>query len=195
MITDQAKVICASKYFDASQIRKLYQKGVYDFGENRVQDMLKKMDELSDLPITWHFIGHLQTNKVKDMINTIDVLHTLDRLSLAELIQKYRKEPLPCFVQVNTTEEDQKSGITVDNLDQFLIEIKKYDKIEIIGLMTMGKDQDEVKTDQAFALLDQLASRHHLTYRSMGMTDDYELAIKHHATHLRIGRKFKELID
>ena len=61
--------------------------------------------------------------------------------------------------------------------------------------MTMGKDQDEVKTDQAFALLDQLASRHHLTYRSMGMTDDYELAIKHHATHLRIGRKFKELID
>ncbi|HOI85309.1 MAG TPA: YggS family pyridoxal phosphate-dependent enzyme [Acholeplasmataceae bacterium] len=195
MITDQAKVICASKYFDASQIRKLYHKGVYDFGENRVQDMLKKMDELSDLPITWHFIGHLQTNKVKDMINTIDVLHTLDRLSLAELIQKYRKEPLPCFVQVNTTEEDQKSGITVDNLDQFLIEIKKYDKIEIIGLMTMGKDQDEVKTDQAFALLDQLASRHHLTYRSMGMTDDYELAIKHHATHLRIGRKFKELID
>lgn len=195
MITDQAKVICASKYFDASQIRKLYHKGVYDFGENRVQDMLKKMDELSDLPITWHFIGHLQTNKVKDMINTIDVLHTLDRLSLAEFIQKYRKEPLPCFVQVNTTEEDQKSGITVDNLDQFLIEIKKYDKIEIIGLMTMGKDQDEVKTDQAFALLDQLASRHHLTYRSMGMTDDYELAIKHHATHLRIGRKFKELID
>ncbi len=195
MITDQAKVICASKYFDASQIRKLYQKGVYDFGENRVQDMLQKMDELSDLPITWHFIGHLQTNKVKDMINRIDVLHTLDRLSLAELIQKYRKEPLPCFVQVNTTEEDQKSGITVDNLDQFLIEIKKYDKIEIIGLMTMGKDQDEVKTDQAFALLDQLASRHHLTYRSMGMTDDYELAIKHHATHLRIGRKFKELID
>lgn len=195
MITDQAKVICASKYFDASQIRKLYHKGVYDFGENRVQDMLKKMDELSDLPITWHFIGHLQTNKVKDMINTIDVLHTLDRLSLAEFIQKYRKEPLPCFVQVNTTEEDQKSGITVDNLDQFLIEIKKYDKIEIIGLMTMGKDQDEIKTDQAFALLDQLASRHHLTYRSMGMTDDYELAIKHHATHLRIGRKFKELID
>jgi pyridoxal phosphate enzyme (YggS family) len=195
MITDQAKVICASKYFDASQIRKLYQKGVYDFGENRVQDMLQKMDELSDLSITWHFIGHLQTNKVKDMINTIDVLHTLDRLSLAEFIQKYRKEPLPCFVQVNTTEEDQKSGITVDNLDQFLIEIKKYDKIEIIGLMTMGKDQDEVKTDQAFALLDQLASRHHLTYRSMGMTDDYELAIKHHATHLRIGRKFKELID
>jgi pyridoxal phosphate enzyme (YggS family) len=195
MITDQAKVICASKYFDASQIRKLYQKGVYDFGENRVQDMLQKMDELSDLPITWHFIGHLQTNKVKDMINRIHVLHTLDRLSLAEFIQKYRKEPLPCFVQVNTTEEDQKSGITVDNLDQFLIEIKKYDKIEIIGLMTMGKDQDEVKTDQAFALLDQLASRHHLTYRSMGMTDDYELAIKHHATHLRIGRKFKELID
>lgn len=195
MITNQAKVICASKYFDASQIRKLYQKGVRDFGENRVQDMLKKMDELSDLHVTWHFIGHLQTNKVKDMINKIDVLHTLDRMSLADVIQKYRKKPLPCFVQVNTTDEDQKSGLKVDNLDQFLIEIKKYDKIEIIGLMTMGKDQDDLKTDQAFQLLDELASKYHLPYRSMGMTEDYELAIKHHATHLRIGRKFKELID
>lgn len=195
MITDQAKVICASKYFDVTQIRKLYHKGVHDFGENRVQDMIKKMDELQDLPITWHFIGHLQTNKVKEMINRIDILHTLDRLSLAEMIQKYRKEPLPCFVQVNTTDEDQKSGLSVDNLDQFLLEIKKYDKIEIIGLMTMGKDQDDVKTDEAFHRLDTLAKRYHLPYRSMGMTNDYQLAIKHHATHLRIGRKFLELID
>ncbi len=157
--------------------------------------MLKKMEELQDLSITWHFIGHLQTNKVKDMINRIDVLHTLDRQSLAEFIQKYRKEPLPCFIQVNATEEDQKSGILIDNLDQFLLEIKKYDKIKIIGLMTMGKDQDEKKTEEAFHIVDQLATFYHLPYRSMGMTDDYELAIKHHTTHLRIGRKFLELID
>jgi pyridoxal phosphate enzyme (YggS family) len=194
MITDQAKVICASKYFTSEQIRKLYHKGVHDFGENRVQDMLIKMEELNDLSITWHFIGHLQTNKVKMMINEIDILHTLDRPSLAEVIQKYREKPLPCFIQVNLTEEDQKSGIARENLNQFFNDIKNYDKIEIIGLMTIGKDDDPLKTEEAFQKLDELANTYHLPFRSMGMTNDYELALKHHATHLRIGRKFLEFI-
>ena len=176
-------------------MRKLYQKGVAHFGENRVFDMLKKMDELCDLAITWHFIGHLQTNKVKPMIDRIDYLHTLDRLSLAEVIQKYATHLVKCFIQVNLTDEDQKSGISPDKLDQFLIEIKKYDKIEVIGLMTIGKDQDDQKTEEAFQRLDELAAHYGLKYKSMGMSDDYELALKHHATHLRIGRKFKELID
>ncbi|MDY0075428.1 MAG: YggS family pyridoxal phosphate-dependent enzyme [Acholeplasmataceae bacterium] len=187
--------ICASKYFSSSDMRKLYQKGVAHFGENRVFDMLKKMDELCDLAITWHFIGHLQTNKVKPMIDRIDYLHTLDRLSLAEVIQKYATHLVKCFIQVNLTDEDQKSGISPDKLDQFLIEIKKYDKIEVIGLMTIGKDQDNQKTEEAFQRLDELAAHYGLKYKSMGMSDDYELALKHHATHLRIGRKFKELID
>lgn len=187
-------VICASKYFDTSQMRKLYQKQVFHFGENRVQDMLKKMDELTDLSITWHFIGHLQTNKVKEMINRIDYLHTLDRISLAENIQKYAEHKVKCFIQVNLTDEDQKSGINPNNLTQFLLEIRKYDKIEVIGLMTIGKDMDAIATEHAFMMLDSLAKRENLPYRSMGMTSDYEIAIKHHATHLRIGRKFLELL-
>lgn len=194
MITDQAKVICASKYFTSEQIRKLYDKGVRDFGENRVQDMLKKMDELIDLSIVWHFIGHLQTNKVKMMINRIDILHTLDRLSLAEIIQKTREKTLPCFIQVNLTEESQKSGINPENLDQFFNDIKNYDKIEIIGLMTIGKDDDLIKTEEAFQRLQKLSTKYHLPFLSMGMTNDYELALKYHATHLRIGRKFLEFI-
>lgn len=195
MFNHDGITICASKYFDVLQMRKLYDKGVRHFGENRVYDMLNKMDELNDLDITWHFIGHLQTNKVKDMINRIHFLHTLDRISLAEAIQKYADHPVQCFVQVNLTDEDQKSGISPDKVDQFLIEIKKYDKIEIIGLMTIGKDQDDQKTDEAFQHLDELAKKYGLPYRSMGMSNDYELAIKHHATHLRIGRKFLEMID
>ncbi|MDO9628565.1 MAG: YggS family pyridoxal phosphate-dependent enzyme [Acholeplasmataceae bacterium] len=191
---ESVTVICASKYFNTEEMRKLYQKQVFHFGENRVQDMLKKMDELIDLNITWHFIGHLQTNKVKDIINKIDYLHTLDRISLAESIQKYASKVLKCFVQVNLTNEDQKSGINPNNLSQFLIDIRKYDKIEVIGLMTIGKDNDLVATEHAFRMLDSLANEHHLNYRSMGMTSDYELAIKHHATHLRIGRKFLELL-
>ena len=77
MFYKDVTTICASKYFTTAQMRKLYAKGVRHFGENRVYDMLNKMDELKDLEVTWHFIGHLQTNKVKDMINRIDYLHTL----------------------------------------------------------------------------------------------------------------------
>jgi len=188
-------IVCASKYFTDLEMRKLYQQGVFHFGENRVQDFLAKKIKLTDLDMTWHFIGHLQTNKVKEMINEISYLHTLDRLSLADAIQKYAKHQVKCFVQVNLTAEDQKSGILLENLDQFLIEIKKYDKIEIIGLMTIGKDLDVAATEKAFQMLDHLADQYRLPYRSMGMSDDYELAIKHHATHLRIGRKFKELLE
>ncbi|MBU1142915.1 MAG: YggS family pyridoxal phosphate-dependent enzyme [Firmicutes bacterium] len=191
---ESVTVICASKYFDTTQMRKLYQKQIFHFGENRVQDMLKKMDELADLAITWHFIGHLQTNKVKEMINRIDYLHTLDRISLAESIQKYAYQSVKCFVQVNLTEEDQKSGINPNNLTQFLLDIRKYDKIEVIGFMTIGKDNDLSATEDAFRMLDSLASQNNLAFRSMGMTNDYEIAIKHHATHLRIGRKFLEML-
>ena len=187
--------ICASKYFTVTEMRLLYEKHVFHFGENRAQDFMKKQQELSDLSIVWHFIGHLQSNKVKQMINDIDYLHTLDRMSLAEAIQKYRKTPLDCFIQVNLTEENQKSGLFVHDLDKFLLEIKNYDKINIVGFMTIGKDDDLIETEHAFQKLDDLANTYQLPYRSMGMSNDYELAIKHHATHLRIGRKFKTLLE
>ncbi|MBN2267883.1 MAG: YggS family pyridoxal phosphate-dependent enzyme [Acholeplasmataceae bacterium] len=187
-------VVCASKYFTADEIRVLYHKGIHDFGENKVQDFLKKKELLSDLNIHWHFIGHLQSNKVKDMINHISLLHTLDRISVANEIQKHAKDVISCLVQVNLTEEDQKSGVNPENLAEFLIEIKKYDKINIVGFMTMGKLNDQKETEIAFKKLDELSKFYKLPYRSMGMSDDYELAIKHHATHLRIGRKFKEML-
>jgi pyridoxal phosphate enzyme (YggS family) len=187
--------VCASKYFDSNEIRKIHQKGFFHFGENKAQDLLRKKKELSDLEITWHFIGHLQTNKVKDIINEIDYLHTLDRPKLLDFIQTYRNQPISCFIQVNLTEEPQKSGIYPDKLNEFLLEIKKYDKINIVGLMTMGKDHDIEATDKAFKMLDELATLYHLPFRSMGMSDDDLIAIKHHTTHLRIGRKFKEFLD
>jgi len=196
MIKDfNGTVVCASKYFTDLEMRKLYQQSVFHFGENRVQDFLVKKVKLDDLNIMWHFIGHLQTNKVKEMINEIAYLHTLDRLNLAETIQKFANHQIMCFVQVNLTAESQKSGVLPENLDQFLNEIKKYDKIKVIGLMTIGKDLDPVATEKAFSMLDLLANNYQLPFRSMGMSDDYELAIKYHATHLRIGRKFKELLD
>ncbi len=196
MIKDyEGTIICASKYFDALQLKVIYQKGYHDFGENRVQLMLEKMNDLKDLDIKWHFIGHLQSNKVKEMINEIDYLHTLDRVTLAKEIQKYANHKVKCLIQMNLTEESQKSGIYVDKLPQFLLDIKKYDKIELVGFMTMGKDDDLVSTEVAFKKLYDLSKAYKLPLLSMGMTNDYELAIKHHATHLRIGRKFYELLD
>jgi PLP dependent protein len=196
MIKDfKGTIICASKYFDQSQLRIIYQKGYHDFGENRVQVIKEKMDQLKDLDIKWHFIGHLQSNKVKEIINDIDYLHTLDRLSLAKEIQKHANHKIKCLIQMNLAEEPQKSGLYLDKLAQFLLEIKKYDKIELVGFMTMGKDEDDIKTEEVFKKLYELSVLHNLPLLSMGMTQDYELAIKHHATHLRIGRKFYELLD
>ena len=193
MIPDfKETIVCASKYFTPAQIKQLYDKGQRDFGENRVQDFLVKKELLSNLDITWHFIGHLQTNKVKKVINEMDILHTLDSEHLAKAIQMYRKSPLPCFIQLNLTEEPQKSGVFAQNLTHFMNEMKKYDKIRPVGFMTMGKLDDPIKTAEVFQKLDELAQLYHLPYRSMGMTDDYEIAIKYHATHLRIGRKFND---
>lgn len=187
-------VVCASKYFNSDEIREIYQQGYRDFGENRVQLMVEKMDALKDLDINWHFIGHLQSNKVSDIINQIEYLHTLDRLSVAKAISKHANHKIKCFIQMNLTQEPQKSGVYVDKLPQFLLDIKKYDKIELVGFMTIGMDNDMIKTDAVFKQLYQLSIEYNLPLLSMGMTHDYELAIKHHATHIRIGRKFYELL-
>ncbi|MCK9235402.1 MAG: YggS family pyridoxal phosphate-dependent enzyme [Acholeplasmataceae bacterium] len=190
----QGTIVCASKYFDGAQLRSIYEQGFHDFGENRTHVLLERKKELDDLSVIWHFIGHLQSNKVKTIINELDYLHTLDRLSLAKTIQKYRETPLKCFIQVNLTEESQKSGVDPNNLPDFLFELKKYDKIEVIGFMTMGKLDDKVVTERAFKQLKALQDTYQLPSLSMGMTDDYELAIQYGTTHLRIGRKFYELL-
>jgi pyridoxal phosphate enzyme (YggS family) len=192
--TDDYKVICASKYFTSDEIRIIYQNGYHEFGENKVQDMINKMDELDDLDITWHFIGHLQTNKVKYMINRIDLLHTLDRISLAKTIQKQANHKINCLIQVNISEEVQKSGVLLENLAEFLIEIKNYDKINVVGFMCMGKLDDIDETNRIFKQMYELKQTYKYPYLSMGMTDDYEVALTYHATHVRIGRLFKTMI-
>lgn len=188
-------LICASKYFNVDKIKDLYQKGVTNFGENRVNELLDKKDKLDDLNIKWHFIGHLQSNKVKKVINEIDYLHTLDSLKLANEIQKYRIEPLDTFIQLNLSEENQKYGINYNYLAEFLILLKKYDKINIIGLMAIGRENDFEITEDIFKKVNKLSIQFNLKFSSIGMSNDYELAIKHGATHIRIGRKIDEYIS
>lgn len=187
-------IVCASKYFTTNDIRKIFNLGIKHFGENRVQDLLSKKEELKSLPITWHFIGHLQTNKVKQVINEIDYLHSLDSLKLAKEIQKYRVTPLNTFIQLNLSKEESKFGIDLSELKTFVKELTKYDKINLIGFMTIGIQDDLIQTEKIFETLNQLKIDYMLQYTSMGMSNDYELAIKHHADWIRIGSLFKGVI-
>jgi PLP dependent protein len=194
MLNHKATIICASKYFDVQEMKAIYEKGYTHFGENRVQDLLKKQKDLANYDITWHFIGHLQTNKVKDMINHIDYLHTLDRLKLANMIEAYRNQEIKCFIQVNISEESQKNGILLKDLPHFLNEIKKYDKIKIVGFMTIGVENDLEMTDHVFKKVYELAQNLNLKELSIGMSDDYEVALKYNPTYLRLGRYFKTML-
>lgn len=189
------RIVCASKIFNTDEMRKIYHLGVKVFGENYVHDLLSRKNELSDLTdIKWHFIGHLQSNKTKLIINEIDCLHSLDSIKLANLIQKLRLEPLDCYIQVNLALEDSKSGILLNDLEDFINEIKKYDKINLIGLMTIGVLNDDVKTDAIFKQLAELKEKYHLKSVSMGMSGDYQLALKYGSDVLRIGTLFKGVI-
>lgn len=188
-------VICASKYFDYDEMITLHNKGIKHFGENRTDVLLKKIDHLKTYPIHWHFIGHLQRNKASQVLAHIDYLHTLDSLKLAEIIQNERQTPLKCFIQVNTTYEPQKYGISLESLHSFYHALQKYDKIQIVGLMTMGKLDDKPATLHAFKLLKEASQTLHLPYLSMGMSDDYKDAIDMGATHIRLGRYFKSWLE
>lgn len=189
------KTIVASKYFSIDEMTKIYNLEARHFGENYVQSLLDKKSSLKDLKdISWHLIGHLQSNKTKLIINEIDYLHTLDSIKLASIIQKYRNTPLNCFIQINLEKNDNKEGILIENLDEFIQEIKKYDKINLIGFMAIGAIDDVVRTEEIFKTLNDLKIKYNLNYTSMGMSNDYELALKYHSDFLRIGSLFKGVI-
>lgn len=183
-----ATIVCASKYVDSPKIREMYNLGIHNMGENRVQAFLKKYDDLTDLNIIWHFIGHLQTNKVKDVINKIEYLHSLDSIKLAKEIEKYANKKIKCFIEINSGEES-KSGIDYSEALNFYNELKNYSKIEVIGFMTMAPNTtDEKIIKDVFMKLknfkDSIDPNLNL---SMGMSNDYKIALECGATHLRLG--------
>ncbi len=187
-------IVMASKYLEIHDFQQFIDAGIRDFGENRDTAFIQKKEALSSSNITWHFIGTLQTKKVKNIINDIAVLHTLDRLKLALEIEKYRDTVLPCFIQVNISSEPQKHGINAEEVSDFLNSLAPLKKINVIGLMGMAEDtHDQNIIDAQFkvltALKTQLQSKYpNLNDLSMGMSQDYIIALKHGATHLRLGR-------
>jgi pyridoxal phosphate enzyme (YggS family) len=190
-----ATIVAATKYVDETKMNELLGYGINHFGENRVNDFLRKYEVLNGLDIVWHFIGSLQTNKVKSMINKISYLHSLNSYKLATFIEKYRIEPLKCFLEINLTESSSKTGINVNEVKEFLLDIKDLSKVNVIGLMTMTeKEQTDDEKLEVFNKLNSLKNElnelgyNNITELSMGMSDDYLLAIKANASFVRLGR-------
>ena len=191
-----ATIVAATKYVDTDIMIKLLANGINNFGENRVDSFLTKYEQLaSKKEIVWHFIGTLQTNKVKKMINKIDYLHSLNSIKLASFIDKYRTSPLKCFLEINLTDSLTKTGIKLEEVESILLELKKYPNVMVIGLMTMTEPwMNDKEKEEIFTQLSNLKTKlqnegySNITELSMGMSDDYLIALKCRATFVRLGR-------
>ncbi|MBQ6731370.1 MAG: YggS family pyridoxal phosphate-dependent enzyme [Bacilli bacterium] len=194
-IPNSITLVAASKYGNADDIRCLYSAGISNFGENRVDSFLSKYESLKDLNITWHFIGHLQRNKARAVVDKISYLHSLDSLELAKLINKYRTSPLNCFVEVSINLEENKNGVPYYQAKDFVKECFKYPNISIVGLMMMAvASSNEESLHLQFRKLKELQEAISkdlniaIPFLSMGMSEDYLIAIEEGATHIRLGR-------
>ena len=193
------ELVCVTKEADAGQIGEAIGIGVHAIGENRVQDALAKYRIIGD-KAAWHLIGHLQTNKVKDALGMFSLIHSLDSVRLAEEIDKEAKKiekVQDVLVQVNVSGEESKFGIAPGELEVFLKETSLYKNINIRGLMTIAPLADNPeKSRPYFRMLRELRDKINMIHDtrftihdlSMGMTDDFEIAIEEGSTMVRIGR-------
>ncbi|WP_078380970.1 YggS family pyridoxal phosphate-dependent enzyme [Sutcliffiella halmapala] len=192
---ENVKIVAVTKYVSVERTEEAFASGITDFGENRDEGLLEKFEILSK-NASWHFIGSLQTRKVKKIIDKVDYIHSLDRVSLAEEIHKRATKKVKCFIQLNVSGEESKHGIAPHDVADFVKELAPFTNIEIVGLMTMApytEDEDtlrkcfrELKNLQECIQTMQLPFAP-CTELSMGMSNDYMIAIEEGATFIRIG--------
>lgn len=189
------KVIAVTKYVSDETALEALEAGVTNIGENRAEEGLRKMEALNRRG-TWHFIGTLQSRKVKDVVTKFDFIHSLDRLSLAKEIQKRATKKVKCFVQVNVSGEESKHGLALPDVISFINELQQFPSIEVVGLMTMAPNvENPEETRTFFRKLKELqkdVQALQLPYApclelSMGMSNDYQIAIEEGATYIRLG--------
>lgn len=193
-----AKLIAVSKYVSIDKIKEAYEAGIRDFAESKANDALEKI-EILPKDIRWHFIGHLQTNKVKKVTGNFELIHSVDSYRLASSISAFAKNHdlvQNVLLQVNLAQEEQKSGFSKQELEEDFAQIITLDNIHVEGLMMMAPYTDD-KTylsrlfEDMSNLKKELSSKHsyELKELSMGMSNDYPLAVKAGATMIRIGSK------
>ena len=183
--------MAVAKGFEALAIRAAFDCGIRNFGENRVQEAEGKIGQLSDLEpdVAWHMVGHLQSNKAKTALEIFDIIHSVDSIRLAGVLSRRAEKTLPVLLQVNVSGEAPKSGFSVDEVARAVDEVRRLANLEVIGLMTIAPlvaNPEDVRP--VFRKLGGLRDSLGLEHLSMGMTDDFEVAIEEGATMLRIGR-------
>ncbi len=195
---EDIQVIAVTKYVTVRTAEAVVLEGISHIGENRWPDAKAKWDALKGQAI-FHYIGSLQTNKVKDVVGKFDYIHSLDRLSLAEAIHNRAQMlniQVPCFLQVNVSGEQSKHGLAPEHVKQFITELQTYDRILPIGLMTMAPYESKPEeTRPVFRALRQLRDelngmsilKEPLKELSMGMSNDFEVAVEEGATRVRLG--------
>ncbi|WP_347550424.1 YggS family pyridoxal phosphate-dependent enzyme [Pseudalkalibacillus hwajinpoensis] len=191
----RVNVVAVTKYVSVYRTKEALDAGINHFGESRVDGLLEKVEALGSYP-KWHFIGTLQSRKVKEVLPYVDYIHSLDRRSLAKEIQKRAKREIKCFVQVNVSGEESKHGLSPDETIPFIQSLTDYPLIKVVGLMAMAPNtEDTNKIRSVFQRLRELGdsvkklSVEHApcTELSMGMSNDYEIAVEEGATFVRIG--------
>lgn len=190
------ELIVVSKNRSLEEIRKVLECGAYTFGENRVQEALGKMPELP-ADAAWHLIGHLQRNKAKQVVGRFAMIHSLDSRRLAEALQRAAEKEdytVEALLEINVSGEDTKFGLGPNEVEPLLVDIaQSFDRIHVVGLMTMAPYVAEPEeTRPVFSALRDLRDRlaeaaFALPHLSMGMTNDYEVAVEEGATMVRVG--------
>ncbi|MCL1630934.1 YggS family pyridoxal phosphate-dependent enzyme [Sporolactobacillus sp. CPB3-1] len=190
-------LIAVTKYVSNERAQEAVESGIFHLAENRKEGLLEKRAFIKDKRVTWHLIGTLQTRKVKDVVGKMDYFHALDRLKLAnELNKRIKKGTLNCFVEMNISGEESKHGISEDQLVPFIDALAEFEHLRIVGLMTMApntEDRDLIRSifRRLRVLRDKIRDLHldyaPCTELSMGMSHDYELAVEEGATYIRIG--------
>ncbi|UOQ93094.1 YggS family pyridoxal phosphate-dependent enzyme [Halobacillus shinanisalinarum] len=192
---DEITIVAVTKYVTVERTKEALEAGIKDLGENRKEGFLEKYERIGN-GANWHFIGSLQSRKVKDVIDKVDMIHSLDRKSLAKEINKRAERPVPCFIQVNASGEESKHGLSPEEVEAFVDTLKAFEHVKVVGLMTMAPHVDQEEELRAVfrklrALRDRIRDKQlphaPCEYLSMGMSNDYGIAIEEGATHIRVG--------
>jgi len=195
----EVTLVAVTKTFPPEIVSAGYDAGLRDFGENKAQEFADKFDAVGTAPgrdLRWHFIGHLQRNKIKLVAGRARMIHGVDSLRLARALQNFAERDdtaFTCLIQVNVSGEASKFGLEPGSLRDFLAEARAFDRIRFRGLMTLASPTSDVdRLRYEFRLLKQYLSDGRntidtLVYLSMGMSSDFEIAVEEGATHVRIG--------
>jgi len=181
-------LVAVTKTVSARVAGFLPELGVVHFGESRPQQLVRKSRELKGLGIQWHQIGHLQRNKIDDLVGMTTLIHSVDSPRLLEALNKQASSPLSCLLEVNASREEAKHGFAPEEIPAVIATLGQYPNLNVQGLMTMAANVDDPELVRStFRELRQLRNSNKLHQLSMGMSNDFEVAIEEGATLIRLG--------